>query len=64
MYDYVSEEPSDLTFNQGDIITVTAMEGNWWTGEIGSQSGIFPANYVKKMEVQVWPLHLIFTLSK
>ncbi|CAE1260660.1 unnamed protein product [Acanthosepion pharaonis] len=52
MYDYASDEPSDLTFNQGDIITVTAMEGNWWTGEIGSQSGIFPANYVKKMEVQ------------
>ncbi|XP_036365508.1 intersectin-1 isoform X5 [Octopus sinensis] len=52
MYNYVSDEPCDLTFNQGDVITVMAMEGDWWTGNIGDRSGIFPANYVKKMEVQ------------
>ncbi|XP_052830492.1 intersectin-1-like [Octopus bimaculoides] len=52
MYNYVSDEPCDLTFNQGDVITVVAMEGDWWTGTIGDRSGIFPANYVKKMEVQ------------
>ena len=29
------------------------MEGDWWTGTMGSNTGIFPANYVKKQEVQV-----------
>ena len=55
MYTYTSDEPSDLTFNEGDMIYVTATSGDWWTGSINDQgkSGIFPANYVKKLEIQV-----------
>ncbi|GFS17450.1 intersectin-1 [Elysia marginata] len=54
MYTYTSDEPSDLIFNEGDIIHVTATTGDWWTGTINDQgkSGIFPANYVKKLEIQ------------
>lgn len=55
MYTYTSDEPSDLTFNEGDIIYVTATTGDWWSGTISDQgrSGIFPASYVKKLETQV-----------
>lgn len=53
MYNYISGEPADLSFNQGEIITVTKKDGDWWTGTSGDKNGIFPANYVKKMETQV-----------
>ncbi|XP_052244343.1 intersectin-1-like isoform X3 [Dreissena polymorpha] len=52
LFAYLSSEPEDLTFQAGEIITVTKMDGQWWTGTIGSRSGIFPANYVKKHEQQ------------
>ena len=55
MYTYTSDEPADLNFNEGDMIFVTGSEGDWWSGTIADQgkSGIFPANYVKKLEIQV-----------
>lgn len=53
MYSYVSGEATDLIFNSGDVILVSKTEGDWWTGSIGDKTGVFPANYVKKMEVQV-----------
>lgn len=53
LYSYASNETGDLTFNQGDVITVSQQEGDWWTGSIGALSGIFPANYVQKMKSAV-----------
>ncbi|XP_076444938.1 intersectin-1-like isoform X2 [Babylonia areolata] len=52
MYSYVSGEPSDLIFNEGDMILVTKKEEDWWTGTLGEKTGIFPASYVKKVEIQ------------
>ncbi|XP_025096778.1 intersectin-1-like isoform X2 [Pomacea canaliculata] len=52
MYSYSTEEPSDLAFGEGDMILVTHKDGDWWTGTLGDKSGIFPANYVKKVEIQ------------
>ncbi|XP_059155378.1 intersectin-1-like isoform X2 [Physella acuta] len=54
MYSYTSEEAADLNFNEGDMIYVTSTSGDWWSGMLGEQgkSGIFPANYVKKLEIQ------------
>ncbi|XP_013413935.1 intersectin-1 [Lingula anatina] len=52
MYNYISGEAGDLSFNQGDIITITSKDGDWWTGTLNDKTGIFPANYVKKMESQ------------
>lgn len=49
-YAYQSSEPGDLTFDRGDLILVTKMEGDWWSGSIGSRSGIFPCNYVKEVD--------------
>ena len=53
IYNYQEGQPGDLIFNQGDIITVTSKDADWWTGTLGDQTGIFPANYVKKMDIQV-----------
>ena len=50
LYSYSSSEQGDLSFNQGDYINITKKEGDWWTGVIGDRTGIFPANYVKKVE--------------
>ncbi|OWF43900.1 intersectin-1-like isoform X1 [Mizuhopecten yessoensis] len=55
MYNYNSAEPGDLAFNQGDMIMITKTEGDWWTGTIGDKTGVFPANYVKKSDVQPAP---------
>ncbi|XP_072293292.1 intersectin-1 isoform X1 [Eucyclogobius newberryi] len=47
MYTYESSEQGDLSFQQGDVVTVTRKEGDWWTGVVGGKTGVFPSNYVK-----------------
>jgi len=58
LYSYTSNETGDLTFNQGQVITVSQQDGDWWTGTIGDRSGIFPANYVRKMQFTVGTIPL------
>ncbi|XP_068181807.1 intersectin-2b isoform X2 [Antennarius striatus] len=50
LYTYVSPEPGDLTFREGDVILVSKREGEWWNGSLGSSTGLFPSNYVKPKE--------------
>ena len=50
LYTFNSDEDGDLTFKEGDVITVTRADGDWGTGNCDKRSGIFPANFVKKME--------------
>lgn len=50
VYSYQSAEPGDLVFNEGDSIIVTSKNGDWWTGTCGDNTGIFPSNYVQKIE--------------
>jgi len=39
--------PSDLAFQQGDIIWVTNQKDpGWWEGTLNGKTGVFPANYV------------------
>uniref|UniRef100_H3C3D0 Intersectin 2a n=1 Tax=Tetraodon nigroviridis TaxID=99883 RepID=H3C3D0_TETNG len=52
LYTYESPEAGDLTFVEGDVIVVTAREGEWW-GCIGDQTGVFPSNYVRPVELEV-----------
>uniref|UniRef100_A0A8D0HFK2 Intersectin 2 n=1 Tax=Sphenodon punctatus TaxID=8508 RepID=A0A8D0HFK2_SPHPU len=47
LYSYTSSEPGDLTFTEGEDVFVTQKNGEWWTGNIGDRTGIFPSNYVK-----------------
>lgn len=47
LYDFTAQESGELDFRRGDVITVTnRSEEHWWTGEIGSRKGLFPAIYV------------------
>ncbi|XP_066254448.1 intersectin-1 isoform X2 [Euwallacea similis] len=49
-YPYQSQEPGDLTFNAGDVIGVYKKDGDWWTGKLNDATGIFPSNYVQKVD--------------
>ncbi|XP_071543645.1 intersectin-1-like isoform X3 [Panulirus ornatus] len=52
LYPYQSGEPGDLTFNAGEIILVVKKEGDWWHGIINQNCGIFPSNYVERLQNQ------------
>jgi signal transducing adaptor molecule len=48
MYDYEATEEGELTFKQGDAITVLEQfENGWWSGELRGQAGVFPVNFTK-----------------
>ena len=45
LFTFDADQPGDLSFKKGDIITITKRTENasdWWTGQIGGRSGIFP----------------------
>ena len=46
-------EAGDLSFQEGDVISITKSDGDWWEGSLNGQKGIFPANYVKMKEAEV-----------
>ena len=46
-------EAGDLNFKEGDVISITKSDGDWWEGVLNGQKGIFPANYVKRKEPEV-----------
>ncbi|XP_068953446.1 intersectin-2 isoform X3 [Petaurus breviceps papuanus] len=48
MYDYIANNEDELSFSKGQLITVLNKDdADWWHGEIGGATGLFPANYVK-----------------
>ena len=61
LYDYLSEEPDDLKFSNGQLITVTEEEdADWYYGEYedsggSKQEGLFPKNFVKIFEPETPP---------
>ena len=52
LYTY-SGESGDLSFQEGDVISITKSDGDWWEGTLNGRKGIFPANYVKMKEAEV-----------
>ncbi|CAK7219224.1 hypothetical protein SBRCBS47491_003773 [Sporothrix bragantina] len=53
LFTFEADQPGDLAFKKGDIITVlkkTESDNDWWTGMVGTRHGIFPSNYVKMKE--------------
>jgi len=49
-FTFDGEQPGDLSFKKGEIITIikrTENETDWWTGKVGDKEGIFPSNYVE-----------------
>ncbi|KAI9320844.1 hypothetical protein BX666DRAFT_1911898 [Dichotomocladium elegans] len=50
LYDYNGEQEGDLSFREGDMITIVEKsdsQDDWWTGSLHGRKGIFPANYVQ-----------------
>ncbi|KAK5939142.1 cell division cycle- protein [Knufia obscura] len=46
LYNYEADDPTSLSFRQGDIIQViTQLESGWWDGIIADVRGWFPSNY-------------------
>ncbi|KJH47425.1 SH3 domain protein [Dictyocaulus viviparus] len=49
MYDYDAQDTDELSFSTGDEIELMQRhDSGWWQGKIGSQIGLFPANYVQE----------------
>ncbi|KAI9787437.1 MAG: hypothetical protein M1816_007485 [Peltula sp. TS41687] len=45
LFNFDADQPGDLGFRKGDIITIvkrTNSRNDWWTGRIGEKQGIFP----------------------
>ncbi|KAI5124477.1 hypothetical protein M0805_008359 [Coniferiporia weirii] len=50
LYNFKAVEAGDLSFNKGQIITITKKSDktdDWWTGRLDGKEGIFPANFVE-----------------
>jgi hypothetical protein len=43
LYDFNGEQADDLSFRQGDIVTIVEKsdsQNDWWTGKVGGRQGI------------------------
>ncbi|KAI0142909.1 hypothetical protein GGR57DRAFT_485237 [Xylariaceae sp. FL1272] len=50
LYDFEPSEPGELRFKKGDVIAVMAsVFKDWWKGSLKGETGIFPLNYVEKL---------------
>jgi hypothetical protein len=49
LYDFRAESPQELSFRNGDVMTLVSGTGDWWTVEMGGRSGLVPANYVQRI---------------
>jgi len=48
LYDFESDDATNLTFKKDDVIQVLAqLESGWWAGYCEGRQGWFPSNYVE-----------------
>lgn len=51
LYDYDARDTDELTFKDGQIIELVSEDpSGWWQGKIGPKTGLFPSNYVEKIQ--------------
>lgn len=51
LFDFVPSEVGELQFRKGDVIAVIeSVYKDWWKGSLRGQTGIFPLNYVEKLQ--------------
>nr|POE75534.1 class e vacuolar protein-sorting machinery protein hse1 [Quercus suber] len=51
LYDFTPSEAGELAFKKNDIIAVLeSVYKDWWKGSLRGQTGIFPLNYVEKLQ--------------
>lgn len=50
-YDYDAKDTDELSFKEGDILTVVKLQSDGWClGRLKGKTGVFPTNFVKKHE--------------
>ena len=50
IYDFEAGNPDELSFHQGNIITVLEnSSSDWWQGELNGVIGYFPMAYVEPL---------------
>jgi hypothetical protein len=51
LYDFTPSEAGELAFKKNDIIAVLeSVYKDWWKGSLRGSTGIFPLNYVEKLQ--------------
>ncbi|XP_044535573.1 GRB2-related adapter protein [Gracilinanus agilis] len=51
-FDFTAQNPSQLSFSQGDIIEVLEhSDPHWWRGQLCGRVGFFPRNYVQPVHM-------------
>lgn len=51
LFDFAPSELGELAFRRGDVIAVLeSVYKDWWKGSLRGQTGIFPLNYVEKLQ--------------
>lgn len=51
LYDFSPSESGELAFKKGDVIAVLeSVYKDWWKGSLRGNTGIFPLNYVEKLQ--------------
>lgn len=46
MYAYKAARAEELSFREGDIVTILNSEGDWWEGELNGKKGLVPCNFM------------------
>lgn len=49
IYEFTSNDPQELPFNEGDVIWILQQEGDWWWGEKDGVQGFVPANHLEEI---------------
>jgi len=69
-FPYTAANEDELTFAEGDIITVleqNIVDAGWWKGELKGRVGVFPDNFVELLPAddvsQHWPIMSCYALS-
>jgi hypothetical protein len=53
LYDYKPQQPEDLELCAGDKVRVIEHTSpDWWKGSCNGREGMFPSNYVKRLEIR------------
>ncbi len=49
LYDFEAENPSELSFKEGDLLTIKNQPyDGWFMAELRGESGLIPENYIQR----------------
>ena len=49
-FEFEGEGDNDLSFKEGDVISLKERDGEWLKGELRGKSGLFPLSFVEIIE--------------